>query len=178
MFRGDPWKKWQPAAELEHWLARHHPERVAKDIKLSTEWMVDEFTAAGISKKKLGVIGLCFGGGRLIETLAKGKHFGTGVCFYGTRINASLGEDISVQVLFICGDNDPLCPVTLVSEMEKMIEGSRAVIYAGRGHGFAHRPETLEDDRDAEDAFNVLRNWLKDRLVLEEDNAVVSNKFA
>ncbi|XP_020585280.1 carboxymethylenebutenolidase homolog isoform X2 [Phalaenopsis equestris] len=177
LFRGDPWKKWQPAAELEHWLARQHPERVAKDIESSTKWMIDEFTAAGISKK-LGVIGFCFGGGRLMEALAKNSHFRTGICFYGTRINLSLAEFINVPVLFICGDEDPLCPMSLVLEMEKTIEGSKAVIFSGRGHGFAHRPESHEDDRDAEDAFNLLRNWLKHHLILDQENSVLNSQYA
>ncbi|XP_020681944.1 carboxymethylenebutenolidase homolog [Dendrobium catenatum] len=176
LFRGDPWKKRQPKADFENWLGRQQTERVAKDIELSTKWMVDELAAAGISKK-LGLIGFGFGGEHLIETLAKNNYFGTGVWFYGTTISTSVAEDINVPVLFICGDGDPICPVSLVSEMEKMIKGSRAVIYSGRGHGFAHRPETQEEDRDAEDAFNVLKNWLKDRLILDEDNAVVSKLF-
>ncbi|KAI0497214.1 hypothetical protein KFK09_020436 [Dendrobium nobile] len=176
LFRGDPWKKRQPKADFENWLGRQQTERVAKDIELSTKWMVDEFAAARISKK-LGLIGFGFGGEHLIETLAKNNYFGTGVWFYGTTISTSVAEDINVPVLFICGDGDPICPVSLVSEMEKMIKGSRAVIYSGRGHGFAHRPETQEEDRDAEDAFNVLKNWLKDRLILDEDNAVVSKLF-
>lgn len=139
---------------------------MAKDINTSTEWLVDEFTAAGISEK-LGIIGFCFGGGKLIETLAcdHQAHFGTGVCFYGTRIDTSLAKDIKVPVLFICGDSDHLCPVSALQEMEKTVEGSRVLVYPGRGHGFAHRPESQEEDADAEDAFGIMRSWLHDCLV-------------
>ncbi|CAL5370915.1 unnamed protein product [Camellia sinensis] len=72
---------------------------------------MDEFVAAGISKK-LGIIGFCFGGGRLIDALAQdgGACFGIGVSFYGTRIDPSVVANIKVPVLFIVGDNDPSCP--------------------------------------------------------------------
>ncbi|CAL5358510.1 unnamed protein product [Camellia sinensis] len=77
---------------------------------------MDEFVAAGISKK-LGIIGLCFGGGQLIDALAQdgGACFGIGVSFYGTRIDPSVVANIKVLVLFIVGDNDPSCPVSICS---------------------------------------------------------------
>ncbi|KAK8946945.1 hypothetical protein KSP39_PZI006901 [Platanthera zijinensis] len=177
LFRGEPWKEGHTAAELEQWLARQQPETVAKDIDSSTKWLIDEFTSAGISRK-FGIVGFCFGGKCLIETLAKDEnsYFGTAVCFYGTRMDPSLAHHINVPVLFISGDGDPFCQATLVLEMEKRIRGSKAVIYGGRGHGFAHRPESQEDDRDAEDAFNVSRSWLKDYLVFDEDKAAVSSQ--
>lgn len=167
LFRGNPWKNGWPHSEFERWLSGQLPSRVAKDIETSTKWLIDEFTAAGISKK-LGIIGFCFGGGKLIETLARDQqtHFGTGISFYGTRIDTSLAKDIKVPVLFICGDNDPLCPVSTLQEMEKNVRGSRAVIYSGRGHGFSHRPQSQEEDADAEDAFAIMRSWLQDCLVL------------
>ncbi|KAI8007344.1 Agamous-like MADS-box protein AGL65 [Camellia lanceoleosa] len=74
------------------------------------KWMMDEFVAVGISKK-LGIIGFCFGGGRLIDTLTQdgGTCFGIGVSFYGTRIDPSVIANIKVPVLFIVGDNDSSC---------------------------------------------------------------------
>ncbi|CAN1293888.1 hypothetical protein LINPERPRIM_LOCUS22228, partial [Linum perenne] len=50
------------------------PDRIAKDIATSAKWMSDEFLAAGISKK-LGLIGFCYGGGRVVEVLSKGHGF-------------------------------------------------------------------------------------------------------
>ncbi|KAK9270661.1 hypothetical protein L1049_026243 [Liquidambar formosana] len=154
---------------FEQWLARQDSQRVAKDIASSTKWMVDEFIAAGISKK-LGIIGFCFGGGRVIEVLARdqGACFGVGMSFYGTRMDPAIAANVKVPVLFISGDNDPLCPVTVLKDIEKSIgRGSRAVIFEGRGHGFAHRPESPEEDGYAEQAFMVMRDWLYDNLVVD-----------
>ncbi|XP_072965373.1 uncharacterized protein [Typha angustifolia] len=173
LFHGNPWKKGQPRAEFDHWLTRQNTERVAKDIHMSAKWLMDEFAAANISKK-LGIIGFCFGGRHLIETLAHDdqSYFGTGICFYGTRMDPSIGNKIRVPVLFVSGDNDPLCPVSILQEMEKNIKGSRVVIYQGRGHGFIHRPESQEEDEDAEDAFTIVRNWLHDTLLVNDEHVL------
>ncbi|KQK06102.1 carboxymethylenebutenolidase homolog isoform X1 [Brachypodium distachyon] len=166
LFRGDPWKKSLPMDGLEAWLGTQAPERVAGDIETCRKWLVEEFLAAAESKK-LGVVGFCYGGGRLVETLARDADscfFSAGVCFYGSRMDASLGPRIAAPVLFVCGDGDPLCPVETVRELERGA-GCRAVVYAGRGHGFAHRPESLEDDADAEDAFARMKAWLHEHLL-------------
>lgn len=169
LFRGDPWKPGLPfdGDNFQRWMAGHAPARVAGDIDACTRWLLDEFTAAGVSRK-LGVVGFCYGGGRLVEALARdaGDCFSAGVCFYGSRMDASqLGDRIAAPVLFVCGDDDPLCTVDTVRELERRARGARAAVYAGRGHGFAHRPQSVEDDADAEDAFNAMRGWLHDHLL-------------
>ncbi|KAJ6839873.1 carboxymethylenebutenolidase-like protein isoform X2 [Iris pallida] len=171
LFRGNPWKKGQPFTEFEQWLTRHPPSMVAKDIDASTKWLIDEFAAAGISKK-LGIIGFCYGGGKLVETLARDRqaHFGTGVCFYASGVDTSLAKDLRVPILFISGDKeDDVCPVNRLREMEKCIDGSRVVVYYGRGNGFVHRPDSQEEDGDAEDAFAITRSWLHDILIASKN---------
>lgn len=174
LFRGNPWRKDRPKSEFDKWIQTQNLFRVSKDIDLSTKWLTDEFKSAGISEK-LGLIGFCFGGGRLIETLARdtNSNFATGVCFYGTRMDPSLSSQIQVQVLFISGDKDPLCPVGVLEEMERNIKGTKVVVYSGSGHGFAHRPDSLEEDKDAEDAFGVLRTWLQEKLLVSAAHTVV-----
>ncbi|KAL7168604.1 hypothetical protein ACSBR2_038940 [Camellia fascicularis] len=98
LFRGEPWAKERPKTLFEEWLAQQTPERIAKDITTSKTWMMDEFVAAGISKK-LGIIRFCFGGGLVIDALAQdgGACFGIGVSFYGTRIDPSVDANIKHQ---------------------------------------------------------------------------------
>ncbi|KAG5033557.1 hypothetical protein AAZX31_06G303600 [Glycine max] len=169
LFRGNPWTKDQQDPDVfEKWIARQNPERIAEDITRWTKWLVDEFMAVGISKK-LGIIGFCFGGGQVLKVLAKdqGACFGTGVSFYGTRIDPLAASDIKAPVLFILGDNDPLCQVSEIENVEKKIaSGSKVVLFPGRGHGFAHRPGSPEEDVDAEQAYVIMRDWLYDRLVV------------
>ncbi|RWW22722.1 hypothetical protein GW17_00013063 [Ensete ventricosum] len=167
LFRGNPCKKGWAVDRYEDWLSEQLPERVTRDIDTCAKWMIDEFMAAGISKK-LGIIGFGFGGGHLIKALARDEqaYFGTGICFYGSNIDPSKGSNINVPVLFICGDNDPFCPVNTLHRIEKNIQSSRVVIYRGRSHRFAHQPESEEDDQAAEDAFAIMRNWLHDNLLV------------
>ncbi|CAN0890103.1 Carboxymethylenebutenolidase homolog [Linum grandiflorum] len=171
LYRGDPWSNDRPSDNLQDWIANQHPDRIAKDIATSAKWMSDEFLAAGISKK-LGLIGFCYGGGRVVEVLSKdqGNRFGIGISFYGTRIDTSLVRKLSVPVLFVSGDSDPLCSLSVLKEIESSIgedSKSKVVIFEGRGHGFAHRPSSAEEDEDAEEAFVMLRSWLNDGLVVE-----------
>ncbi|CAN6360006.1 unnamed protein product, partial [Urochloa humidicola] len=168
LFRGNPWKQSAPfdTDKFSHWLSGHAPARVSGNIDACTRWLADEFKAAGVSRK-LGVVGFCYGGGRLVETLARDAKafFSAGVCFYGSRMDASLGGRVAAPVLFVCGDGDPLCTVETVRELERSARGARAVVYAGRGHGFVHRPQSVEEDVYAEDAFNAMRAWLHDHLL-------------
>ncbi|KAJ6383716.1 hypothetical protein OIU78_027080 [Salix suchowensis] len=169
LFRGDPWTKDRPRAMLEQWITKQEPQRVRKDIDASIKWMVDEFLAAGISKKH-GVIGFCFGGGRVIDVLSRdqGACFGVGVSFYGTRMDPALASTIRVPVLFVSGDSDPLCTVSFLKDIERRIgEGSEVVVFEERGHGFAHNPSSPEEDEDAEKAFTIMRNWLHEGLVVQ-----------
>ncbi|KAK7322394.1 hypothetical protein VNO77_25773 [Canavalia gladiata] len=168
LFRGNPWTKNKPKTVFEQWIARQNPERIAEDITRWTKWLVDEFMAAGISKK-LGIIGFCFGGGQVLKVLAQdqGACFGTGISFYGTRMDTLAASEIKAPVLFILGDNDPLCDVYEIENIRKKIDrDSKVVIFPGRGHGFAHRPESPEEDVDAEQAFVIMRDWLYDHLVV------------
>lgn len=168
LFRGNPWVNERNRSEFDKWVSLHPAERVATDISTSANWMIDEFLAAGISKK-MGIIGFCFGGGRLIDILARdqGAIFSTGVCFYGTHMDQSVMSDIRVPVLFICGDSDPLCPIEEVEDSEKRIgRGSMVVVFKGQGHAFVHRPGSPEADKDAEEAFMIMRNWLHEYLIV------------
>ncbi|KAL5715748.1 carboxymethylenebutenolidase [Ranunculus cassubicifolius] len=164
LFRGNPWTRGdQSSSEFEEWVSNLPSERVVKDVKVSAKWMMDEFLAAGISKK-LGLIGFGFGGGRLIDVLSQDTCFSTAVCFYGTQMPTSL-DDIKVPVLFISGDSDPLCPIQTLKKYEEGIgKGSRLVVFKGQGHAFAHMPDSPEADQVAEEAFVITRNWLHDGL--------------
>ncbi|KAK9267072.1 hypothetical protein L1049_012625 [Liquidambar formosana] len=103
--------------------------------------LVDEFISCRNLKEVWYHWVLLWRCGRVIEVLARdeGACFGVGMSFYGTRMDPAIAANVKVPVLFISGDNDPLCPVSVLKDIEKSIgRGSRAVIFEGRGHGFAH----------------------------------------
>ncbi|CAA0818445.1 alpha/beta-Hydrolases superfamily protein [Striga hermonthica] len=172
-FNGDPWTEERPKAMFEQWITKHSSEsKKAKNVIFeSAKWMVNGFASVGISNK-LGIIGFCYGGGRVIEILARdqGAYFGSGVSFYGTRIDSSVATSniIKVPLLMITGDDDELCPIRVLEDFtNRNKEFTKMVVFKGRGHGFAHRPRTAEDDADAEEAFVMMRNWLQGGLLVK-----------
>ncbi|KAJ0614060.1 putative dienelactone hydrolase, alpha/Beta hydrolase [Helianthus annuus] len=169
LFNGDPWQKDRSMASFEPWLATH-TQTATTNIAASIKWMVESFVAAGISNK-LGIVGFCFGGGKVIEVLAEDSddRFGVGVSFYGTGIQPSVAAKIKVPVLYITGDEDPLCSVKVLEDIGRdNVGGSKVVVFNGRGHAFVHRPSSSEEDKDAEEAFTIMRNWLHNGLVVEK----------
>ncbi|KAG8389654.1 hypothetical protein BUALT_Bualt01G0001400 [Buddleja alternifolia] len=168
LFNGDSWTKEKPKALFEQWISKHKPEQIAKTIFASTKWMINEFAALGI-KNKLGIIGFCYGGGRVVDILAQDQeaYFGSGVSFYGTRIDSSIASNIKVPLLLITGDNDALCPVGVLEEVTKRNKKVKMFVFRGMGHGFAHRPQTPEEDSYAEEAFVKMRSWLHDGLLVK-----------
>ncbi|CAM6087394.1 unnamed protein product [Calypogeia fissa] len=163
LFRGVPWSNERPKDEYEKWRDLHSPNRVGRDIDVATEYLVKHFG----STRKLCVIGFCFGGGRMIETLAKdsNKLFATGAFLYGTRFESSLATQIRAPLLLIAGDSDKLCSPETVHHLEQTVKGSKAKIYPGFGHAFAHHPSSPAEDEAAEDAFTEIRQWFHDRLI-------------
>lgn len=169
LFKGDPWSKDRPKASFEQWITNQKSEIIAKDVFTSAKWMTSEFAAVGLTNK-LGIIGFCFGGGRLIDVLAQDHeaYFGSGVSFYGTRIDPSAAGNVKVPVLLVTGDGDALCPVNALEEVVKRNdELMKMVVFKGRGHGFVHRPQNPEDDEVAEEAFTLMRGWLSDGLLVK-----------
>ncbi|KAL3700741.1 hypothetical protein R1sor_018763 [Riccia sorocarpa] len=169
LFRGAPRRKDSRKEDYEEWRQQHPPEQVAGDIDVATRWLQKE-TEGG----KMGVIGFCFGGGRLIETLAKDEDnlFSAAAFCYGTRFDTSLVKKIRIPLLIIAGDGDDLCSVSTVREMEQLApEGTKVKIYPGFGHAFVHRPNSAEADVASEDAFTEIRHWFHQTLLPREGDA-------
>ena len=163
LYRGEPWSKDRPRSEFEEWRRKHRPQRVASDIDIFAKWILDEFSAAGLSYK-LTIVGFYFGGGRLVETLARDieSHFGANVCFYGTRFDPSLNSHLKIPVSFIVGENDPLCPLDLLRQMESQLKGSQVCIYTGAENTrFAQRKRLTQGSL----LFPNHEEWVKKEVV-------------
>lgn len=173
LYRGEPWDEdtSPEGEEFESWRSTH-VATMAKDIDISTaelKRIVEDHESN--RKSKYAVMGFCIGGGEAIRTVARQSSnpdtdiFATGVAFYGTRNILDSADSIKVPLLLVTGESDPLSPPDVNKELESLVEGSKAIIYPGRGHGFVHKPDSLEDDEAAEEAFTITRRWLKDHLL-------------
>ena len=173
LFRGEPWDQNTPpkGEKFESWRSTHIAT-MAKDIDISTAWLTQVLEEQEPNRNsKYAVIGFCIGGGQAIQTVARQSSnphsdiFATAVSFYGTRNILDSADGIKVPLLLITGESDPLSPPHVNIQLESLVEGSKAVVFPGRGHGFVHRPDSLEDDEAAEEAFTAMRRWLKDHLL-------------
>lgn len=177
LYRGVPWSSTRPEEEYEAWREAHAgpAQRVARDIAVAAKFLSSHLVqlaqVSGADPEasvhpKMAVLGFCFGGGRALEELARDgeaahRRFATGVSFYGTRVGPEdVAGRVKVPVLFVTGDQDPLCRVETVRALAKGIPGSEVQVYPGRGHAFVHRPSSMEEDEDAERAFQAARHWL------------------
>ncbi|KAG0553375.1 hypothetical protein KC19_12G006500 [Ceratodon purpureus] len=173
LYRGEPWDQDTPpkGEQFESWRSSHI-ETMAKDIDISTAWLKRVVEDQEPNRNsKYAIIGFCIGGGQALQTVARQSSnpdlniFATAVSFYGTRSILDAADSIKVPLLLISGESDPLSPPDMNKELESLVAGSKAIVYPGRGHGFVHRPDSLEDDEAAEEAFTAMRRWLKDHLL-------------
>ena len=155
-----------PTNVYEDWAATHPLERIVKDIDTAANWLVEEMAAAGVNMK-VGLVGFSLGGGAIFEVLARddGRRFMTAACFYPTNFDSTIATKIHVPLLFVCGDNDDKCSPDMLESIATQMRNAKTLLYSGRGQGFAHRPKSLEEDGDAENAFLAMKSWLHEKLV-------------
>lgn len=169
LFRKQPLEQSVPKDEYESWRKLHPDERVASDIEVAKNHLLQNVVQdkAPPGQGKVALLGFCFGGGRLVETLARdsAREFTTAVMFYGTRFDVSQASEIGVPILIVAGDSDDLCTVETVETLQQKVEGSKLLVYPGRGHAFAHHPHTVDDDEAAELAFTEMKKWLHAHLL-------------
>ena len=153
-------------SEYEDRGASHPHERIGKGIEIAANWLVEEITALGV-EMKVGLVGFSSGGGAIFEALVRdgGRRFSTAVCFYPTNFDPALATNITVPLLLICGDKDDKCPPQLLESVATRTRKVKTLLYSGSGHGFAHRPISVEEDGDAENAFLAMKSWLHEKLV-------------
>lgn len=166
LFREKPWTKGRDMSEYEQWRAQHHPDIVRNDLLLSR----DELSSRALASN-LGLIGFCFGGGRLMEELARGSDGidpKAAVAFYPTRFDSEYaGRNIRCPLLLQTGDQDHLVPMSVVDTLRTTLHDNQNLtewkvdVFDGFGHAFAHHPVTKEDEAQSEIALNNAIDWFQ-----------------
>eukprot|EP00475_Leptophrys_vorax_P015001 TRINITY_DN21304_c0_g1_i1.p1 TRINITY_DN21304_c0_g1~~TRINITY_DN21304_c0_g1_i1.p1 ORF type:complete len:402 (+),score=-4.41 TRINITY_DN21304_c0_g1_i1:186-1391(+) len=118
----------------------------------------------------------------------RARLYSAGVFFYGTNFDVDAAASVQVPLLLIAGKDDEQCtPATVGEVADRAGGGSHSLkgafewalgkgkergdsqvvlrLYDGCGHGFAHRPRNMDEDDDAEDAFQATRHWLHQHLL-------------
>lgn len=83
LFRGVPWTEGRSMSEYEEWRSQHDMVRVRSDAACAADFLKDRGCG-----ERFAMVGFCFGGGRLMEEIAKsanGLNPKAAIAFYPTR---------------------------------------------------------------------------------------------
>lgn len=169
LFRGDPWDPTRPKDEYESWRAAHTDDRVAADLRAAAAVLRTE-----LGVQSLGLLGFCFGGGRLMDELAAGTsgvNPASAVVFYPTRFDArKAGELASCSLMAVFAEKDKVVPKSVVAELQEglekndVMEECELMMFDGAAHAFAHHPKSEQDEDDSEILKFQTAEWLTARL--------------
>jgi carboxymethylenebutenolidase len=169
LFRGDPWDPARPQAEYEAWRSGHPDERVAADVRAAASVLRGEL---GVTS--LGMLGFCFGGGRLMDELAAreaGVNPATAVVFYPTRFDAhAAGKLATCSLMAVFGEKDKLVPRSVVEALQGGLDENdemdecELMLFEKAGHAFAHHPKSAQDEDDCEILKHQTAEWFNKRL--------------
>ncbi|GBG62324.1 hypothetical protein CBR_g29932 [Chara braunii] len=144
LFRGNPFRQEAATATLEDfmkWLVGHPANRVAGDIDTTISYAAQTY-----GKLPLGILGFCFGGGKVMSTLGRdrGANIKAGVSFYGTPLNVTDAVNIRAPILMILGGNDSFVDPEPYYEAKELMDSvpspvpSKIIVYQNSPHAFAH----------------------------------------
>jgi carboxymethylenebutenolidase len=128
----------------------------------------------------VGLLGFCYGGGLLMNELARGSQGiinpAAAAVFYPTRFDAeAAGRLAECPLMAVFADKDKIVPKTVVEELKlgleknTQMEDCELLVYEGAGHGFAHHPKTPQDLDDSEILKFQTTEWFVKHL--PESNA-------
>lgn len=127
--------------------------------KVDGKKMTEDFVAAAQwlktrkdSKKKLGAVGFCFGGGMVNQLAVRlGKDLQAGVAFYGRQAGIADVPKIEAPLMFQYASNDKGVNAG-IEAYEKALKDNKkkfeSFMYEGKQHGF-HNDTTPRFDADA-----------------------------
>lgn len=130
LFRGVPWEEHKfggdtKSPQYEAWRRdNYEPVRVLADIEVGVRYLAAQ--RSGEERCALGVVGFCFGGGRLLEAVSGACDLGgvvaAAVAFYPTRLTDAQSvraglETTDIPTLIIQGDLDAISQPSLAAEL-------------------------------------------------------------
>jgi carboxymethylenebutenolidase len=142
-------------------------DEAAKKINGAIEYLSGQ---AGVSSKKVGVVGFCMGGQLALYAATINKKVGATVDYYG--IHPSVQPDFSKlegPILGFFGEKDKTTPKEAVEALENKLKAVDKPytfeIYPGTNHAFFNdtRPEVY-DREAAVDTWNKMLTFFKENL--------------
>lgn len=136
-------------------IGRDHRDQVSADqfradVAIAAAWMQNQHSAEGLTDKRLGCVGFCFGG-HLAVLAATSPVIAATCAFYGARVSTerpgggkpTLTEvpEIPGRLWCFCGDRDPLMPPKELKAIKLALgavpnERHCLIVVPGAGHGY------------------------------------------
>ncbi|MBK8151070.1 MAG: dienelactone hydrolase family protein [Acidobacteria bacterium] len=137
--------------------------------------MTEDFVAAALwlkarpdSKKKLGAVGFCFGGGMVNQLAVRlGKDLNAGVAFYGRQAGVADVPKIEAALLFNYAGNDQGINAGIEAYEKALKENKKtyeSYTYEGKQHGFHNDTTPRYDAEAAKLAWERTLDWFKKHL--------------
>jgi carboxymethylenebutenolidase len=153
-------------------VAKVPDDQVMKDLDATVAWA--KSSGEG-NTEKLGITGFCWGGRTVWMYSAHAKGLKAGVAWYGRLVANPLGgptrnpldvaTSLNAPVLGLYGGQDQGIPLESVEKMREALkkdgDPSQIVVYDDAPHGFHadYRPSYVE--KDAQDGWKRLLEWLR-----------------
>jgi dienelactone hydrolase len=160
----------------QEWMMVVRADRVEarKRVNAALATMMAEANKRGIGdSSKKAAIGLCFGGGNVLELARSGANIDAVVCLHGdlqTTMPAKKG-DIKAAIFVIHGTKDPVAPKADRDALEAEMDGAGAnwqmLDFGGRLHSFAEEETMMKGRAEfnapaARQTYRMLDDFIQD----------------
>jgi carboxymethylenebutenolidase len=150
--------------------------QVMSDLDATVSWAEKSEKGDG---DRLGITGFCWGGRIVWLYAASNPQLKAGVAWYGRLVGESkpltpkqpidIAADIKAPVLGLYGGKDDGIPIDTVEQMRDALKGGKSgseiVIYPDAPHGFFADYRPNYNKEAAEDGWQRLQAWFKERGV-------------
>jgi len=139
-------------------------KKMTEDFVAAARWL----KARPDSRKKLGAVGFCFGGG-MVNQLAVllGKELDAGVAFYGRQAGVADVPKIFAPLMFNYAGNDERINEGIAAYEAALKENKKVFeshTYEGKQHGFHNDTTPRYDAEAAKLAWQRTLDWFKKHL--------------
>ena len=139
-------------------------KKMTEDFVASAKWLKNRPD----SKKKLGAVGFCFGGGMVNQLAVRlGRDLDAGVAFYGRQAGIADVPRIEAPLMFHYAGNDQGVNAGIAAYEAALKENKKkfeSFMYEGKQHGFHNNTTPRYDEAAAKSAWDRTLEFFKKNL--------------
>ncbi|MDG6094754.1 dienelactone hydrolase family protein [Acetobacter sp. AN02] len=120
--------------------------------------------AAALNRKKVGILGFCWGGTLAWEAACQTEHFAAAVAWYGGGIAEHLDQMPHCPVQMHFGGQDKSIPHLDITKIREAHPETEIFVYDDAGHGFGNRDRSSWNADASDLAWERSLEFLKKRV--------------